>query len=522
MCGVVPKGRSVGRIAGEGLSGLDVTEVQGEAGRADGAPPDRAVTRGGTGPDPVVMPAGTMTPPAGGSSTVAKPVQVAFVAHAGRKIALRAVGGVSPPGLPTSLSPGERLGDLAFGDLATAFRGVVEFDLEGGRATVAESAPGGAPARIAFAVDRRGIVALRALDGHPWREDIPAGRAVFGLPAEALLQAGRGVLELDAASLEARLSGGRDDGGAPNAPVAVQDASDATEARPARRSRSATVVATGPATPGDTAEESPPPRRLGAVIAAALILAVAVGGVAWWQLARDALPATPAPEAATGRKAAAPPGPASATTVPAPEPATAPAESAVAPQTAPAPAATDPLERLGSLAAAAPDPDLRAALDGIAADLRAERLARAGERGRAAAAAVTAGAQLARTYRRDAADVRRLEAALGVCGEEGPAAADCRGRFGAAVGRAAEARELTLDAYVRLLGEVAAAYPPELLTPVVGVADGDPDGLVARFVAQVERRRGIGTDGARDEVARELADDRPQGPPAPPAGRVEP
>lgn len=494
--------------------------MQGEAGRADGVPPDRAETQGGVGPDAAVMPAGPAPVPAGGASTVTGPVQVAFVAHAGRRIALRAMGGVPAPGLPTSLAPGERLGDLAFGDLATAFRGVVELDQEGGRATIAESAPGGAPARIAFGVDRRGVVALRALDGHPWREDVPAGRAVFGLPAEALLQAGRGVLELDAASLEARLSGGGDRGGAPIAPAAVPDAAVAKEARPAPRRRPAAVVATKTPTSVDADERSPPPRRLRAAVTAALALVVAGGGVAWWRLARDVPPDAVAPELPPGRETAAPPDPAPAATAATPEPATAPAG---APPTAPAPVVADPLERLGSLAAAARDPDLRAALDGIAADLRAERLARSEERGRAAVATVAAGAQLARTYRRDAADVRRLEAALGVCGE-GAEAADCRARFGAAVGRAAEARELTLDAYVRLLDEVAAQYPPELLASAAGAwaGTGDPDDLAARFIGQVERWRGTGTDGARDEVARALADDGAQGLPALPAGKVEP
>ena len=57
--------------------------------------------------------------------------------------------------------------------------------------------------------------------------------------------------------------------------------------------------------------------------------------------------------------------------------------------------------------------------------MRRERQAREEERGRAAATAITAGAQLARVYRRDAADLRRLETAAGVCGED---AAACRER----------------------------------------------------------------------------------------------
>jgi hypothetical protein len=178
---------------------------------------------------------------------------------------------------------------------------------------------------------------------------------------------------------------------------------------------------------------------------------------------------------------------------------------------------------LEAFAGLAGDPALAAELRGIAAALRRERQAREEERGRAAATAIAAGAQLARVYRRDAADLRRLETAAGVCGED----AACRQRYGPALARAATARELTRDAYVRLLGQIAADYPQELLDRQLGAAApasgaaarGNPDeaaaldDLAQRFVDQVARRRD-GTAGAEPEtVVGELL---VGGPPSPP------
>jgi hypothetical protein len=192
----------------------------------------------------------------------------------------------------------------------------------------------------------------------------------------------------------------------------------------------------------------------------------------------------------------------------------------------------DPGTALERLASGVGDPALAAELGRIAAALRGERQVREEERGRAAATAITAGAQLARVYRRDAADLRRLETAAGVCGED----AACRERYGPALARAATARELTRDAYIQLVGQVAADYPQALLDRELaaaaaaatagGTARGNPaeaaalHDLARRFVDQVGRQREGAAAGGPESVAAELlADGGPPGPPDAPSSR---
>jgi hypothetical protein len=186
----------------------------------------------------------------------------------------------------------------------------------------------------------------------------------------------------------------------------------------------------------------------------------------------------------------------------------------------------DPLTALEALASGAGDPGWRPSWAG--SPRRCGASARPGqeERGRAAAAAIATGAQLARVYRRDAADLRRLETAAGVCGED----AACRQRYGPALARAATARELTRDAYVRLLRQVAADYTQELLDRELGAAAGavlgNPDEaatldeLAGRFVDQVARRRDGAASGEPEAVVGELLEGAPpSAPPEPPPAR---
>lgn len=360
--------------------------------------------------------------------------RLAFIAHPSRKIVLRPVGPV-PASLPRELLPGDRLGELGFAELATAFRGVAQIDPATGRAVIVEAAAA-APQRLAFRVGGNGGVALRALDGERWADEVAPGRPVFGLEPDALRRARQGVLILDAATLTASLEGQPEHAGAPpEHPLAI-----------------------------------PPPRRRWRVKAAAAALAAAGLGAAaaWWGL-DGPVPQEPA-------VSAPPPG--------------------------------NAVERLEALAAAVTDPVLRAELAAIATAVRQERLAREREHGQAAASAIKAGAQLARAYRRDEADVRRLETALGVCGGDQA----CRAQYEPALARATATRELTRDAYVELIRQVADAYPQALLeNRLITVeaqhgeldeAGGVPD-LARRFVAQVARWRG-GTDADRETIAREL------------------
>jgi hypothetical protein len=430
---------------------------------------------------------------------------------------------------PHELGPGDRLGGLAFAELAAAFRGVAEVDAATGEASIADRAPEGAPARVRFRVDRRGVVALRALDGHPWSEEVPPGRPVFGVPAEILRAAGEGVLELDASGLEARPA---------EPPPAVPG-------RGAARDR----VVDGGHPPG--ASRPSVRRRLRPALLLGVLLPVvlAAGGAGWWLLAdpaRDRAAAEAAGLPAAGPPLPAAPVPAAPPPPKPPEPAvvqdvdrTGPVAGAAGPVVAPVAQEPrgagpvverelegDPLTALEALASGAGDPRLAAELGGIAAALRRERQARQEERGRAAAAAIATGAQLARVYRRDAADLRRLETAAGVCGED----AACRQRYGPALARAATARELTRDAYVRLLRQVAADYTQELLDRELGAAAGavlgNPDEaatldeLAGRFVDQVARRRDGAASGEPEAVVGELLEGAPpSAPPEPPPAR---
>jgi hypothetical protein len=328
------------------------------------------------------------------------PLTLAFIAHTGGKVVLR------PRGVPTlgvrvprELGPGSRLGGLAFADLAAAFRGVVGFDPATGIARIIDRAPEGAPRRLTFSVDRRGVVTLRALDDHPWRDEVPAGRPVFGLPAEALQAAREGVIELDPAMLEGQITGRT------KSPPAVGSAADGA---PAARQR-----------------------RLLPVLTLCLTAGVAGGG--WWWLSAER-----ASEAVTVGS---------------------PPRSAPEPRMPDPAAARDPLEALAAIAASVGNPAVRADLDSIAAALRVERRTQQEERARAATAAIKAGAQLARAYRRDVAEFGRLETAAGLCGGD----TACRSQYEVALGRAEAARELTRDAYANLRAQVAAEYPPELL-----------------------------------------------------------
>lgn len=459
-----------------------------------------------------------------GAAAAPRRPRLAFVAHTGGRIALRPIGPVpANVRFPQGLGPGDRLGELSFAELAEAFRGVVEVDPATGEAAIVSRAPEGAPRRLRFRVDGRGVVALRGLDGHPWSEEVPRGRPAFGVPAETLAKAGEGVLELEPAGLEARLVEP-----APAAPAAPgrRPAVAAPPRRPA--ATPPTRAAPAEAEPEPDAAREPravrephaaPRRRRPALAAGVLLLLAAAGGVAagWWfygdrvgdwarRYADSAAvepvappPASPAEPGPVGEGAAIPAVP----TMPAEPRRPGPPGGGIA-------AGDDPVAVVEALARMVGDPALAGELGGVAAALRRERQAREEERGRAAAAAIAAGAQLARVYRRDAADLRRLETAAGVCGED----AACRGRYGPALARAATARDLTRDAYVRLLGQVAADYPQDLLerelgaaAPVGGTARGKPDegaaldDLARRFVEQVARLRGGGAAAAGEVEA---------------------
>jgi hypothetical protein len=355
--------------------------------------------------------------------------------------------GPVPANLPRELLPGDRLGSLSFAELATAFKGVVQLDSANGTAGTIESAEG-APRRLSFRVGGSGVVALRGLDGHRWSEDVPPGRPVFGVAPEILRSARQGVLVLDPASLSASLEGSPHPS---TAPAAAHD--DVAE-------------------PG----EGPWRKRL---LALALLLATAAGLAGWWGL--------------DGRV----------------EEETAPLPSPTAFRPPPLPG--DVLTRLERVAGAVGDPAVRTELTAIAEAVRQERLAGEREHGQAAVSVIKAGAQLARSYRRDVADVRRLETALEVCGGDEA----CRAQYEPALARAEAVRELTRDAYLDLLRQAAETYPQALLENqlmVVEAQHGDLDqvggvpDLARRFVAQVARWRD-GSAGDREAIARELLGD---------------
>ena len=381
--------------------------------------------------------AGNRPPP--NRHLAAQPFRLVFIAHTSQRIVLRPVGPV-PATLPRELRPGERLGSLDFADIARAFRGVVQLDLGTGAAKIVEEGEG-APRRVSFRVDGSGVVALRALGGHGWSEDVPPGRQVFGIAPDLLRSTREGVLALDPATLTASLE----------------------------------AVSGWGSGQGDGAEPRARWRR--AMLAGAIVLVAAAGLGGWWGLGWMQKEAPSAPS---------PPRPASSL----PE---------------------DALAELERLTASVGDPDLRAALASIGKLLQGERTVREREHGQAAASAIKAGAQLARGYRRDVADVRRLEMAVSFCGADQA----CRQQYEPALARATAARELTRDAYVDLLRQVAESYPQALLENrlmAVEAQHGDLDevggvpDLARRFVAQVARWRG-GSVGDREAIARELLGD---------------
>jgi hypothetical protein len=373
---------------------------------------------------------------------LAQPYRLGFIAHTSQRVLLRPVGPV-PATLPRELRPGERLGSLDFAELARAFKGVVQLDFGTGAAGIIEEGEG-APRRVSFRVDGSGVVALRALGGHGWSEDVPPGRPVFGIAPELLRSAREGVLALDpatlTASLEAQVGWG-----------SVRDEGDGSRSRR--------------------------PRAL--LVGAVVILAAAAALGGWWGLDRmQEEPPSALPPPQRQQLSSSP---------------------------------EDSMARLESLAASVSDPSLRADLAGIGKLMQRERLVREREHGQAAVSAIKAGAQLARGYRRDVADVRRLETALAVCGGDQA----CRQQYEPALARATAARELTRDAYVDLLRQVAETYPQALLENrlmAVEAQHGDLDevggvpDLARRFVAQVARWRG-GSAGDREAIARELLGD---------------
>ncbi len=382
-------------------------------------------------------PAGHRPAPAG--HTLAQPCRLGFIAHTSQRVVLRPVGPV-PATLPRELRPGERLGSLDFADIARAFRGVIQLDLGAGAAKIVEEGEG-APRRVSFRVDGSGVVALRALGGHGWSEDVPPGREVFGIAPELLRSTREGVLALDPATLTASLEAGSGWG----------------------------------SSQGEGA--GPRVRWRHAMLAGAVVLLAAAGLGGWWGLGsmQEEAPAAPPP----------------------PRPASALPEDALA--------------KLERLTASVGDPGLRAELASIGKLLQGERIVREREHGQAAASTIKAGAQLARGYRRDVADVRRLEMAISFCGADQA----CRQQYEPALARATAARELTRDAYVDLLRQVAETYPQALLENrlmAVEAQHGDLDevggvpDLARRFVAQVARWHG-GSAGDREAIARELLGD---------------
>jgi hypothetical protein len=307
-------------------------------GPEDGGAPDRASV--GDGPEGArpAPPAGAGEPaaslpeigaadhaPSSEASSAAAGVvpprlRLAFVAHTGRKIALRAVGpcaGARP--VPPRARAGRPARRARLRGAGGGVPGRAEVDAATGEAAIADRAPEGAPARVRFRVDRRGVVALRALDGHPWSEEVPPGRPVFGVPAEILRAAGEGVLELDASGLEARPA---------EPPPAVPG-------RGAARDR----VVDGGHPPG--ASRPSVRRRLRPALLLGVLLPVvlAAGGAGWWLLADPARDRAAAE--AAGLPAAGPPLPA------------APVPAAPPPPKPPEPAVVQDVDRTGPVAGAA-------------------------------------------------------------------------------------------------------------------------------------------------------------------------
>jgi hypothetical protein len=136
--------------------------------------------------------------------------RIAFVSHAGGAIVLRPINRFAgSDGVPRRLLPGDHFAGLTFAELASAFQGVVEIQSDTSEGKIVEGSALGAPSLLSFVVDPRGVVGVRALEGHSWAEDIAPGRSVFGQAASVLEAAGRGTLELEPETLSARLIGPR-------------------------------------------------------------------------------------------------------------------------------------------------------------------------------------------------------------------------------------------------------------------------------------------------------------------------
>ena len=128
--------------------------------------------------------------------------RIAFTAHSAGVMALRPVD-PPPDGLvvPPEVWPGESFLGLFFADLAAAFAGELVIGPGDRKARIVTSLADGMPPRLHFALDPRGLVTLRSLDGE-WGEEVAPGRAVFGILPSRFRRVGEGMIELDPASLQ--------------------------------------------------------------------------------------------------------------------------------------------------------------------------------------------------------------------------------------------------------------------------------------------------------------------------------
>jgi hypothetical protein len=121
-------------------------------------------------------------------------LKLTFDATPARRIVLRPMGAV-PAGMKVaeSIGPDDRLGGLAFAELAQRFQGRAEL-IQDGTARVLEASPAGAPQRLRFGAEPGGALALEGQEGHPYRAHVEAGQPVFGIGRDALDMAREGEL----------------------------------------------------------------------------------------------------------------------------------------------------------------------------------------------------------------------------------------------------------------------------------------------------------------------------------------
>ncbi len=247
----------VGREIVDNIADFTVVEIQLPEQGVRGAVSWQDVTRGyapenATGPRAKPVTETHSAPPPPPPPPPPASLKLAFDATPSRRIVLRPMGAV-PPGMkvPESLGPDDRLGGLAFAELAQRFQGRAEL-IEDGTARVLEASAAGAPQRLRFRAEPGGALALEGQEGHPYRARVEAGQPVFGVGRDALDKAGEGELLLEPATLQA------------------------------------TLVA-APAPP-----PIPSPRRsIWPLVAAALLLAVGAGGAYWYYAHQPAPPPAP-------------------------------------------------------------------------------------------------------------------------------------------------------------------------------------------------------------------------------------